>query len=124
MKLNNKQFMIFALLIAMSFSIVGCGAKETFKPGTYTGESIGIKGPLKVEVTVTADEITDIKVLSHSETEGIGSLAVEELPGKIIESQSLKVEAVSGATSSSKSVIEAVEKALKQSGADIEALKK
>jgi uncharacterized protein with FMN-binding domain len=124
MKLNNKQFMIFALLIAMSFSIVGCGAKETFKPGTYTGESIGIKGPLKVEVTVTADEITDIKVLSHSETEGIGSLAVDELPGKIIESQSLKVEAVSGATSSSKSVIEAVEKALKQSGADIEALKK
>ncbi len=124
MKLNNKQFMIFALLIAMSFSIVGCGAKETFKPGTYTGESIGIKGPLKVEVTVTADEITDIKVLSHSETEGIGSVAAEELPGKIIESQSLKVEAVSGATSSSKSVIEAVEKALKQSGADIEALKK
>lgn len=124
MKLNNKQFMIFALLIAISFSIVGCGAKETFKPGTYTGESIGIKGPLKVEVTVTADEITDIKVLSHSETEGIGSLAVEELPGKIIESQSLKVEAVSGATSSSKSVIEAVEKALKQSGADIESLKK
>ena len=124
MKLNNKQFMIFALLIAMSFSIVGCGAKETFKPGTYTGESIGIKGPLKVEVTVAADEITDIKVLSHSETEGIGSLAVEELPGKIIESQSLKVEAVSGATSSSKSVIEAVEKALKQSGADIESLKK
>jgi uncharacterized protein with FMN-binding domain len=123
MKFKNKQTLIFVLLTAMVLSLVGCGAKETFKAGTYSGESEGLEGPLKVEVTVTADEITDIKVISHNETQGLGSVAVEKMTAKIIEAQSLNVDAVTGATSSSKGVIEAVGNALEKSGADVETLK-
>jgi len=123
MKFNNKQTLIFVLVTAMLLSVVGCGAKETFKAGTYAGESEGLEGPLKVEVTVTADKITDIKVISHNETQGLGSVAVEKMSAAIIEAQSLKVDTVSGATSSSKGVIEAVGNALEKSGADVEALK-
>ena len=43
----------------------------TFKPGTYEGEGKGIGGTIKLEVTVTEDEITDIKVLEHNETPGV-----------------------------------------------------
>ena len=94
-----------------------------FTAGTYVGEGEGYGGPLKVEVTVTDDAISTIAVTEHSETEGIGSVAVEQLPATIVEAQSLSVDAVSGCTISSMAILAGVESALEQSGADIQALK-
>jgi len=118
----------------MIFSLVGCqskGSNETsnltnglFKPGTYVGEGQGIGGAIKLEVTVTEDKITDIKVLEHNETPGVSDAAFDTIPAEIIEHQSLGVDIVAGATLSSNGIIEAITKALEQAGADIEALKK
>jgi flavocytochrome c len=129
LKTKFKRSLIIFLVIAMVFSMVGCqkpaNANDTklFKPGTYTGVGEGIHGKIEVEVTVTENEIKEIKVLKHSETEGVSTIALEKMPAKILESQSLGVDIMSGATKTSNGVLEAVTDALTKAGADIEALK-
>ncbi|NLY85309.1 MAG: flavocytochrome c [Tissierellia bacterium] len=115
----------------MIFSLIGCQSKDSedvtgdglFNPGTYTGEGQGLS-KIKVEVTVTEDKITDIKVVEHNETPGVGDVALEQIPAEIIEYQSLGVDIVAGATMSSNGIIEAITQALEKAGADIAALKK
>lgn len=122
----------FVVAMAMAFTLAACSTKapesntgttSAYKAGTYKADAAGNNGPVLVEVTVTADKITDVKVTEHKETEGIGNLAVDQIPGKIIESQSLAVDTVSGATVTSKAILTAVEDCVKQAGGDVDALK-
>lgn len=69
--------------------------------GVYTGFGDGYQGQIVVEVTVQGGEIREITVTDHQETEGLGTVAMEELSEEIIETQQLPVDAVSGATGSS-----------------------
>ncbi len=92
-------------------------------PGTYKAVAQGNNGPVTVEVTVSTDTITAVKVVSHSETPSIGGPAVERIPAAIVANQSLKIDAVTGATNTSKAILAAVEEAAKQAGVDVEALK-
>ena len=85
---------------------------------TLTGSAIGRNGPIDVEVVATPDRIYQIKVTNHTETEGIGSVAVEELPVTIYENQSLAVDSVSGATITSDGIKNAVIDALQSGGID------
>ncbi|MEA5136262.1 MAG: flavocytochrome c [Candidatus Fimivivens sp.] len=98
-------------------------ASGAFKAGTYTAAAKGMGGDVTVEVVVTADEITAIKVVSHKETPGISDLPIEQIPAKIVETQSLAVDTVSGATITSTALLTAVTDCLTQAGADVEALK-
>ena len=96
-----------------------------YTAGTYTGTTEhGYHGPITVEVTVTQDAITDIQVVEQTETYGIGTNAVEQMPARILEAQSLGVDTLSGCTISSASIVAAVKNALEQAGADIDALSK
>lgn len=100
--------------------------KETagiYNPGTYTAISDGRNGDITVEVTFGSDKIEAVKVVSHTETEGIGTNATDTLPEKIVEKQSLGIDAVAGATITSDAIIEAVADCVKQAGGDPEALK-
>ena len=87
--------------------------------GVYAGEATGYQGPLKLEVTIADGKIDSINVLEHVETEGIGTKALAAVPERIIENQSLAVDALSGATSSSKAVLAAVTNALEAANADL-----
>lgn len=98
-------------------------ASGAFKAGTYTAAAKGMGGDVTVEVVVTADEITAIKVVSHKETPGISDLPIEQIPAKIVETQSLAVDTVAGATITSTALLTAVTDCLTQAGADVEALK-
>lgn len=51
-----------------------------------------------MDVTFSEDAITDIVVKDHQETAGIADAAINDLPGEIVASQSLAVDAKSGAT--------------------------
>lgn len=98
-------------------------ASGAFKAGTYTATAKGMGGDVTVEVVVTADEITAIKVVSHKETPGISDLPIEQIPAKIVETQSLAVDTVAGATITSTALLTAVTDCMTQAGADVEALK-
>ena len=89
---------------------------------TVTGEAQGLGGPVTVEITATADKIYDLVATGDKETQGIGTKALEELPGKIISANSLDVDAISGATITSDAIKEAAKKALESAGFDKEAV--
>jgi len=139
-----KKIISYVLILSMiATMLVGCGqtnnemdkqnnevneevpsTSETvkFKAGTYVGEAEGMKGPIKVEVTVAEEKITDVKVLEHVDSERLFNFANESIPAAIVENQSIAVDVVAGATMSSIGIINAVKDALSQTGVDLELL--
>lgn len=100
------------------------GIPVSFKAGTYKAEADGKDGTIQVEVTLDETQtITDIKVVSQTETAGIGVEAIDKIKEQIITGQTLKVDAVSGASESSNAILAAVEDALNQAGGDVAAFK-
>ncbi|MCR5776701.1 MAG: flavocytochrome c [Lachnospiraceae bacterium] len=85
---------------------------------TCTGEANGIGGAVKVEVKADADKIYSVTVTEHNETDGIGTNAVDAIPGAIVDAQSLDVDAVAGATITSDAIKNAVKNALENAGLD------
>lgn len=97
-------------------------AERKFPPGTYTGEGQGYGGVIRVEVTLSTDRIETVEITENSETAGIGSKAVDALPGAIIAAQSLQVDVIGGATLASQGIIDAVTAALESAGVDAASL--
>lgn len=98
-------------------------SRGDWQPGTYTGTGAGYMGA-EVSATVTLDEQGIVSVEfadSCAQTYGIGTKALDLMPQRIVEAQSLAVDTVSCATKTSKGVIAAVADALTQAGADIAA---
>ncbi len=104
--------------VATIFS--GCSAtsenENALTNGTYTGIGAGYVGDIKVEVTMTDGEISNVEIISHEESLPMG---IEEMPMRIVE-QGLEAELVTGATISSKGIIEAVKNALESSTSNAE----
>lgn len=113
----TMQKTLLAASVALALSSTAYAA-PTFTPGTYKAEAAGIHGPVAVEVTFSKDKIEKIAVVSQKETPGIGTLAVDALPAKMVEVQSPKVDAVAGATITSNAIRTAVEACVKQAGVD------
>ena len=80
--------------------------------GVYRGNYTLSGTPVRVTVDVTVNEnnITEIKIIEHRRSP-VGKKA-EKITEKIIKEQSLDVDAISGATGSSKAILMAVENAL------------
>ncbi len=88
-------------------------AKPSYKDGVHEGTGRGFGGDIKVEVEVKDGEIVRVEILEHGETANISDPAIEGIPKAIVEAQSTEIDTVSGATTSSKGIIKAVEDALK-----------
>lgn len=76
-----------------------------------------------MDVTFSEDAITDIVVKDHQETAGIADAAINDLPVEIVASQSLAVDAKSGATFTSEGIVNAVADAVAQAGGDADVLR-
>ena len=111
-----------ALLVFLMMVMTGAMALA-YTEGTYTATAQGNNGPVTVSVTVSADAITDVTVVEHSETAGLSDRPIAEIPAAIVENQSLAVDTVSGATNSSNAILTAVADCVAQAGGDVEALK-
>ncbi len=82
--------------------------------GTYEGSGVGFQnGKTTVKVTIKDHVITAIEVVSHQDTESYFASA-RSVIDRILSTQSLDVDTVSGATYSSNGIIEAVSNALKR----------
>lgn len=103
---------------AQGSSAAAPGAASSFQPGTYTASAKGNNGDVTVEVTFTDTKIESVTIKEHQETEGLADPALEKIPAAITQQQSLAVEAVAGATNTSKAIVAAVEDCVKQAGGD------
>ncbi len=128
MKINKKVvFIIIAAILVIGGSVatkyfselssyrqaveeitIGAVDLSTIPDGTYSGSQEAVWVGAKVEVTVKDHRITAIK-LDHRHGQGE---AAEVITEHVIEEQSLQVDTISGATSSSKVILKAIENAL------------
>ena len=76
-----------------------------------------------MEVEFSADAIVKVTVTEHQETPGLSDPAIEKIPQRIVDGQTLHVDAISGATNTSNAILEAVADCVVQAGGDAEALK-
>lgn len=107
-----------SLLLALVMVLCCIPAVAETADGVYEGTGAGLNGAIKVSVTVSGGKITEVKVLEHSETAGISDPAIAQIPAAIVEAQSADVDIVSGATYTSKGIIEAVKNALNPDDAE------
>lgn len=86
----------------------------TLKDGAYQGEAKGFAGKIITEIIVEDGEIIEIEIIDHHESKGWYDEAFMVIPKEIIKKQRLQVDAVSGATKTSKGLLKSVESALKK----------
>ena len=119
-----KKLITLALILALALFSVGAAAEALpaqtlFTPGTYEAVAQGFGGEIKVVVTVSENLIESVEITGPNETPGLGAVAVDNLGKAIVDAQTPNVDAVSGATVSSKAIVGAVTEALQAAGADI-----
>ena len=112
-----KKFSVLLLAMIMVLTSVSAMAMTA---GTYEAAAKGFHGDVKLAVTVDAEKITAIEVVEHSETEGIGSVALPQLVDAVLAAQTIGVDSVAGATITSEAFKAAMTDALTQAGADME----
>jgi uncharacterized protein with FMN-binding domain len=83
-----------------------------YADGTYSGTGTGLRGTTEVSVTVSGGVITSVEIVSYEDDSQYFERAQGTIISEILESQSVDVSTVSGATFSSNGILEAVANAL------------
>jgi len=114
-----RPFMIGSLLIGAM--LLGCAQTPVIgapvdharlKDGTYEGSYRGGPNRASVQVTIKDNNIVNIEILQHQAWRG--KKAETAIVERIIALQSTKVDAVSGATNSSRVIMNAVQNAIEK----------
>ena len=117
--MKHRKLLALALCVSMLVSLLSCGCAEV-KDGVYTETVQGMFDGLVVETTIKDGKIASVEVKEHQETSP-GWPAIEQLPGMIVDAQSIGIDGIAGATMSSNGVKAGVEATLKEAGADVDA---
>lgn len=138
---NRHLAQALALFLALALTAAGCApasqpettpvptssapAAETPAPeaegvsGTFTGTAQGFGGEVSVTLTLENGVLAEVSAVGEGETAGVGSRAIELMPGSMKAAGSIEVDGVSGATVTSSAVLAAAADALAQSGASL-----
>lgn len=87
---------------------------RALKDGTYTATVDGQSGPMTVVTTIAGGKIAAVEVTENNETPTIAAAALESIPAKIVETNSVDVDGVSGASLTSGRIMKAVAECLTQ----------
>ncbi len=110
----KKKFHCILLITVLLITFSGC--KKIKKAGTYESFGKGRNGQIKVSVTIDSEgRISDLELLEYKDNKEFVEKAFPELKEKILEENSINVDTVTGATQSSKGILEAVKKAIDES---------
>ena len=103
-----------AALILSALAAVGCTSlKAGVETGAvYEGAAMGYRGIIRVRVGLDQGTITEITVIESHEDWNVGEAAIEELTDLVLMYNTTELDAVSGATETSRGFLEAVESAI------------
>lgn len=113
---------IFMAVLCTAILLTACSPKaEEKKPsnlvdGVYTSSAKSHGGELSVELTCKDGKISDLKVLSHTDTPEYAVLATDKLPQEIVKAQSLGVDVIAGATMTSRAIMGAAAQCIRDAG--------
>ncbi len=120
-----------AIRTALSAALAQAGGRKTsaallMKDGTYEASARGFSllAPVNVTVIVKNNRISAIFIGKNDETSGKPRVVQDIMLPRIIQNQSLAVDAVTGATATSNAVLQAVHDCLIKAGAEEAALYK
>ncbi|MBP3439214.1 MAG: FMN-binding protein [Sutterella sp.] len=123
--LSRRAFLRTGLAGGASLAAAASGAVSAaaapaalYRPGTYSAKAAGI-GDVVVTMTFSTNRITDVVLDVSHETPGIGQAAAEALKKSLMASQSAEIDAVSGATITSRAVHNAAARCIAQARGDI-----
>ncbi|WP_456295524.1 flavocytochrome c [Vibrio sp. AK197] len=130
-QLSNEgtiDFLEICFLRFMRFAKISNQLNEeedfSFQPGVYEVSALGHGGALPMKVAFSDKKIERIDIDTGGETEGLADVVFVRIPDKIIEGQTLNVDALSGASETSNAVIDGVAKAVKLAGVNPDILKR
>ena len=109
-----KKNKFLSVLLSASMLLTACAGGGDSAQGSAKGNN----GDIEATVNFKGDKIDSIDLV-HNETEGLGDQAAVTIVDKIIQGQTVDVDAVSGATNTSEAVIAAVTSAIESSSHDI-----
>ena len=102
----KRRLLLFAVLLLV------CGCRQvpplTFLAGTYEVTTPGHNGDIRLSVSFSDSCITDIQVLDQHETPHVGDVVFDRLIPQIIQANGLGVDAVSGASVTSRALLDGV----------------
>ena len=108
---------LLSIILCLALLMLGFALAEGERV-TAQGVGQGIDGDVVVQVEADANTIYAVEVLQQNETPGIGSVAVEQLPGAIVAANSIAVDGIAGATVTSNAIKDAIKQALTDAGID------
>lgn len=122
-----KKTCIGLIACLLAVLLVGCGTDNVdvaksyeisevgfWTDGTYVETASGRNGDFEVTVVIKNGNIENIYVGENEETPDKGGKVIEQLPEKMKTAQSYNVDAISGATVTSKGLKDAVARCLEQ----------
>ena len=118
MKSSMKKILLaVAMVVVVAAGLLVYSNGKTASNGTTSvGTAKGFGGDVTVTLTLADGKITGCTAEGKDETEGVGSTAIDQLPGAIAESGSIAVDGVAGATVTSNAIKEAAAAALTAAG--------
>lgn len=134
--LNNKLFTRLISFGLLATAFTGCAAENDtaespdkgsgnevveMTDGIYTASVNGYIAPIEIEGEVKDNSLETLTVKRQQETPGVGEIALDEMPEKIVEHQSTEVDTVTGATITSMAVINATKDIIEQAGGSLSA---
>ncbi len=109
-------------LAAMGIAgVPAASAAGTYTPGTYEATAYGNLSYVTVKCTFSEDALTDVEIVSQNETPILFSQVQDKLIPAIIENQAGGLDAIAGASNSSRAVKEAIADCVAQAGGDKDA---
>lgn len=108
------------LTVSLCFTVQ---ANAALKDGTYETSTMGNNGPVVLRTTIQDNKIVSITTVKSDETPLLGAGAIEKLTKTIVTNQTVELDAISGASNSSRAVLEGVKTALKMAGGSEKDLK-
>jgi uncharacterized protein with FMN-binding domain len=108
-----------ALLILIAALFSGCEslrgenrAGQEQATGMREGAAMGYRGIIRVRVGIERGTITEIIVVESREDRAVGGAAIEELADLVLMYNTTELDAISGATGTSKGFLAAMENAI------------
>lgn len=119
-----KSILVYKLILVVSLNIVltGCALApligssiehEKLMDGVYEGSYRSLPNSAVVKVTIAKGRIENIELVKHFAS-WKGKKVTEVIPRRIVSEQSTRVDAVTGATNSSRVIMNAVQKAVEK----------
>ncbi|MCF0254398.1 MAG: FAD-binding protein, partial [Duodenibacillus sp.] len=109
-----KQTLFAAALAAV---IAAPAAQAAVKDGVYQSRVYGHNAPVFVTVTIKDGKIAGVDASKNLESPGVGKLALVKMSERIVKSQTIALDNITGATLSSMAIKSAVGECLEKAGA-------